>query len=272
MMDKNIVKAMLAYISCPNFRRRLKSPSLKEWGLSKESVKLLEKDVNAFFLAAIFDRRITAEQAWEIPYQLKKRLGHLDVNKIAKMDVKSLAEYIGPQRFGRSLHRNYNIMSSCLVKACQLLINRYGGYAGNIWEEDRKVYEVRRKLLEFKGIGQKIANMFIRLLITYYGVSLTGWKDVDIAVDRHVARVFLRTGLIHGEKGKTEYHIGEVKDNIIRKTRELFPKYPGALDEPAFSIGKNWCTAEKAYCDYKGDPCPLTKVCSKKRKDYQIIE
>lgn len=271
MTDNSIVKAMLEYVPCPTFQRKLVSQSLKEWCLSQESLKLLEKDANAFFMAAIFDRRITAKQAWEMPYQLKKRLGHLDVNKIAKMKVDDLAEYIGPKKFGSSLHRNYNVMSSCLVSACQLLIDKYNSFAGNIWEEDSRVLEVKRKLLEFKGIGQKITNMLTRLLITYYGVTLTGWRDVDIAVDRHVARVFLRTSLIRGKIGKTKYYIDEIRDDIIRRARELFPKYPGALDEPAFSIGKYWCTVEEAYCDYENEPCPLTKACPKTRKSYQVI-
>ena len=53
------------------------------------------------------------------------------------------------------------------------------------------------------------------------------------------------------------------KDAIIDKARALVPKYPGALDEPAFEIGRWWCTAKIAYCDDSEEPCPLTKVCPK---------
>jgi len=117
------------------------------------------------------------------------------------------------------------------------------------------------RLEEFEGISQKISNMMGRLLGTYFGVSLTRWNEIDVAVDRHVARVFLRTGLV--QRGR-DAKVPEVRDEIIQRARELRPSFPGCLDDPAFDIGINWCTAEKAYCDWADEPCPLSKYCRKK--------
>jgi len=117
------------------------------------------------------------------------------------------------------------------------------------------------RLEEFEGISQKISNMMGRLLGTYFGVSLTQWDEIDVAVDRHVARVFLRTGLVQRSR---DAKVAEVRDEIIHRARELRPSFPGGLDDPAFDIGKNWCTAEEAYCDWADDPCPLSKHCRKK--------
>jgi adenine-specific DNA glycosylase len=121
-------------------------------------------------------------------------------------------------------------------------------------------------------LGQFYVIISIRFATVskYYGVNLVKWNKIDIAVDRNVARVFLRTGLIPAERGKKNYPVREIKNTIIQKARDLYPKFPGALDEPVYEIGKYWCKKEEAYCDYEGEPCPLTKVCTKRKRDYQV--
>ena len=268
---KKIVKAMLDYSPPPAFNIECKSPNFDSWNdVSVESKELLSQNPNAFFIGGLFDRQVNAGKAWEIPYNLKTRLGHLNINKISKMGVKELAIHIGPNKHGKALHRFHNQMADCLIFACILLIDKYEGSAENIWKGNQNIQFVLSNLIEFKGISQKIANMLVRLLITYYGVRLKGWSELDVAVDRHVARVFLRTGLIDSEQEKKIYKISNVKKSVILSARELSPKFPGALDEPAFEIGKYWCTAEKAYCNYEGDPCPLNIVCTKDKIDYSI--
>jgi endonuclease III len=39
--------------------------------------------------------------------------------------------------------------------------------------------------------------------------------------------------------------------------RRLHPERPGALDFPAWEIGRQWCDARAPRCD----PCPLSGVC-----------
>ena len=156
------------------------------------------------------------------------------------------------------------------VLANDSLVGSYRAYAGNIWDNDPGAREVLRRLQEFEGISQKIAHMMTRLLITYYGVKLSDWDHVDVAVDRHVARVFVRTGLIAGTPDQSRYAVSEIRDAIIERARELFPAYPGALDELAFLVGKRWCTADHAYCHDGDEPCPLSSSCPRERRTWQI--
>ncbi len=267
-MSRNIAKAMLIYKPCPNFEARLKKPDLSSWGLTRQSLELLHKEPNAFLVAALFDHLIDARNAWEVPFKLKERLGHLDLSKIEKMPTKKLASIIKGSVKGESLHRFPNKMAERLKIAAQLLMEKYDGNAKNIWLSGKpNAKEVIKRLVEFNGIAQKIANMVTRLLVTYYGVEINGWEKIDIAVDRHVARVFLRSGLIEKNERKTAFRVSDVRESIIKKAIELSPKYPGALDEPSFLIGKIWCQADYAYCEVEEDdedgPCPLSKVCQK---------
>ncbi len=54
------------------------------------------------------------------------------------------------------------------------------------------------------------------------------------------------------------------------KARELVPRFPGALDEPAFVVGMRWCTAAKARCNEE-EACPLASVCAKQRKRWKVV-
>jgi endonuclease III len=187
------------------------------------------------------------------------------------MSPSQLSRFVGPHPGQKSLHRFWKVTAANVVSAARRLVNQYRGDAANVWGNDPGAAEVLRRLQEFDGISQKIANMTVRLLITYYGVNLTGWHQVDIAVDRHVARVFLRTGLVVSTGGRTSYAGSELRDKVIERARSLFPSYPGALDEPAFVIGRSWCTADHAYCHDGAEVCPLIKACPQNRRRWQII-
>jgi len=254
----SIVSEMLRYIPCPSFETRSKVPDFSEWtSLSPESGKLFKEDPNAFLFGAIFDFQIDADKAWEVPHQLKIKLKTLDINSIINKPKEDLAQEIG------GLHRFRNVMAKRLKSCANTLKDRYQGNASNIWN-NQNASEVIRRLLEFEGIGQKIANMFVRMLVTYYGVEINGWNKIDIAVDRHVARVFLRLGLVFQNSRNATFRISDIRLPIIDKARELSPNYPAALDEPAFFIGRNWCTANHAYCEDGVEPCPLKEVCQKR--------
>ncbi len=274
-MSKKIVKKLLQYRPCPKLDARLKKPGFSSWGLDKQTVKLLCQDPNAFLFAGLFDYLIDARDAWEVPRKLKKRLGYLDIRKLERTPKSKLAKSIARNGDSPALHRFPNRMADRVKSAAKKLQHEYQGSAKNIWKRDKPdAKEVIKRLRAFNGIGQKISNMLVRLLVTYYGVHLKGWEKIDIAVDRHVARVFLRSGIIDPPSRKKMYRVSEVRRSIIEQARSLSPKYPGALDESAFLVGKIWCQAEYAYCEVDDDdedgPCPLKDVCPR-NIDYGIL-
>jgi hypothetical protein len=165
MDEKAIVKALFKYIPCPDIDKEPGKADFSEWDISKEAKKLIAEDPNAFLFGAIFNRLIFAEEAWERPYQLKQRLGHLELKKIAKISHSDLALEIGPKKHGKALHWLYNDMARGISFASNHLINKYKGNANNIWSTSESSDVVRDRLLEFYGIGQKISNMVLTFLI-----------------------------------------------------------------------------------------------------------
>ena len=273
MTSSPIADEMLRFVPPPAMGCTPNGRAFEGWEISEESKKLYRRSPDAFLMAAILSKQVRGQQAYEIPVRLKQRLGHLDVRRIAKMPQAEMAACLGPGKHGKALHRFYNTMSDQLICDCRLIVERYGGRTVNIWKDERDAGTVIARLQELKGVSQKISNMFVRHLVMDYGVSLEGWDRIDIAVDRHVARVFLRTGLVKSREGKTSYHVSDLAGDVVLRARELYPLYPAALDAPAFNVGHAWCTEKAALCagSEKAGPCPLSGVCAKRKRHYKIV-
>ncbi len=229
---------------------------LIEFG-KKEQKEIIAKDAKGtikdpnkysleFVFGVILDQGIPYERAWSAPYELKKRLGHLDIKKIAEMDEKELEKIMFEKP---ALHR-YKYMANRLIEASKLIIDRYNGNASNIWKGPISAKEIESRFREFKQVGQKKASMAVNILVRDFGIPITGDKSgIDISNDVHVRRVFHRTGIIKGDSEK----------ELVMAARELNPKYPGELDYPAWEIGMKWCRPTNPNCE----ECPLNEVCPK---------
>ena len=269
--QRRVAEGMLDYVPNPFARRRFYPQDLTGWGGSKAAGRLLERSPNAFFFGMLFDIQVRAEKAYSAPLQLRQRLGHLNVRWIAQMSERSLKAKIEGSEKGESLHRFPARMARTLLRACNKLVADYGGRASNIWR-DGDAPSIRRRLDEFHGVGSKLERMMPMLLGRWYGVRLRRLDQLDVAVDRHVARVFLRTGLVSGPtRGQTEVRVASLATSVTDMARVLSPGYPGALDAPAWDVAKEWCTQQEAWCDYPDEPCPLHKVCRKDRTHLRVV-
>src|SRR6266446_6931246 len=52
--------------------------------------RFINTNPNAWLSGVLFDGYIKAERAWKAPYELRKRLGHFDMKRIATMPVSDL--------------------------------------------------------------------------------------------------------------------------------------------------------------------------------------
>lgn len=205
---------------------------------------LVRTDAFAFLLAVIADMGIRAERAWALPYELRARLGgRLDPGAlVADPDAVRSAVQHPPK-----LHRFVNLMPDWFVEAAQIVLGEYGGDAGRLWADQPTAVELRRRLEAFPGIGQKKAAMAVEILARDLGKPLRQLEGSDIAYDVHLRRVFLRTGLAdHDDVG-----------HMVAVARSLYPDRPGALDLPAWDIGRRWCRPTDPDCI----ACPLKDVC-----------
>jgi uncharacterized HhH-GPD family protein len=200
----------------------------------------------AFLVAVICDMGITAERAWAIPLGLSDRLGGLTPEQVVRApDAVHRAFNTRPK-----LHRFVMTVPQWVISAAVIVIDRYLGDAGSIWSDRPSAAQLRARFEAFPGIGQKKAAMATEILYRDMGVAVTDMSGSDVAVDVHIRRVFLRTGLSDVDK----------TSEVVAAARRVHPDRPGELNLPAWDIGRNWCRPSDPGCL----ECPITAACPKR--------
>jgi len=210
-----------------------------------EANALIMDNPFAFLLAVIFDQGIPAERAWRAPFDLMRRLGHLDPARMLA-DPEGVRTAVAQPPV---LHRYREKMPGWLVAAARIVLHDYAGDAARIWNDHPTARQLKQRLDRFPGVGQKKAAMAVEILDRDLGVPIRELDGSDIAYDVHVRRVFLRTGL-------AEY---DDLDHMIDVARRAYPERPGAIDMPTWLIGRQWCHAGLPDCP----ACVLRDVCPK---------
>ncbi len=208
-----------------------------------EADAFLRSDPFAFLVAVVLCQGITAERAWSSPWLLRQRLGHLDPARMVADPEAVRAAIAQPP----CIHRYVVNTPRWVVAAAQRVLDEYDGDAGAIWGDEPTSTELHRRLLAFDGIGQKKAAMAVEILERDLGVVVSDVTGSDVAYDVHVRRVFLRTGLAEVDE----------RQHLVDRARAAHPERPGALDLPAWDVGRRWCRPRDPDCC----ACPLGGAC-----------
>ena len=202
----------------------------------------------AFALATVLDRGTKADIIWTIPYDLYQKLGHLDPLIIHEMSLEELAEIVDSlprkPRYRTDAPRTIKELTDLVVTDCE-------GDATLIWK-GKSAAEVHRTFKSLFGVGEGIANMALLLIEKAYRIKFSDLdrKGMDIKPDVHTMRVLCRLGVAESESESAAVHAA----------RHLSPDFPGAIDGPLWTIGREWCHAHHPDCAH----CPLSQVCEKK--------
>lgn len=207
---------------------------------------LLASDPNAFLLAVLFTQGIPAERAWSAPYELKRRLGHLDLLRLAT-ETDAVREAVSRSPM---LHRFKNTLPQWVSAAAARVIDCYGGDVTRVWAPGSHVLDVTKRLAAFDGIGRKKSVMAVEILMRHFAVDLVGRECGQVAYDVQVRRVFLRTGLVEVDTPAA----------IEDAAREFCPASPGTLDLATWLIGRETCRPRAPLCDV----CRLGAVCPRR--------
>lgn len=208
--------------------------------------ELLASSPEAFLLGILFTQGIPAERAWSGPWELRERLGHLELGRLAS-EPDAVAEAV--QR-APMLHRFKNTLPRWISAAAGRLLVEYGGDATRVWPDGAHVIEVTERLAAFDGIGRKKAVMAVEILTRHFGVALRGRECGQVAYDVQVRRVFLRSGLV----------ARDTRDEIEAAAGTICPEAPGTLDLAAWLIGRETCRPKTPLCD----SCRLGSVCPRR--------
>lgn len=207
---------------------------------------LLYDEPNALLLGILFTQGIPAERAWAGPWELRRRLGTLDLDVLAG-DPDAVREAIQAPPM---LHRFKNTMPRWISAAASRLLSEYGGDASNVWSPGSHVIEVTERLTSFDGIGRKKSVMAVQILHRHFGIPFQGMECGQVAFDVQVRRVFLRTGLADADTPQA----------IEAAAQRVCPTAPGTLDLAAWLVGRETCRPKAPLCE----ECRLGHVCARR--------
>lgn len=205
----------------------------------------VEHHPHLWVLGCVMNRQVKAERAWLIPYDLGMMIGGFEFARFERLSLEAIEQFMVTPS---ARHRFIASMSRCLFEAIHRIADTYQANASNIWKAGSSAAEVRRRLLQFHGVGPKIANMAVKGLAMEFKVPFSDYSAIDIAPDIHVQRVLGRLGLADREASP---------DELILVARSLHPPFPALLDLPVWKLGREVCHAHDPACGR----CALADLC-----------
>ena len=140
-----------------------------------EADQLLEDDPNALLIGFVLDQQVPLQKAFSGPFELRRRIGTLDVAKIAAMDP-GILEAAFKER--PALHRFPGNMARRTQDLAAAIARDYGGDASRIWREAESGADLEQRLLSLPGIGEMKAKTLIGIIGKRFGVKPPGWEEV----------------------------------------------------------------------------------------------
>jgi uncharacterized HhH-GPD family protein len=143
------------------------------WTDDPAANQLLESDPLALLIGLVLDQQVKMEKAFAGPYELKRRLGHLDVSEIASMDPDKLGAAF---RERPALHRFPGSMATRVQALCQAIVKDYAGDAGSIWKDARDGDDLAARIKQLPGFGDMKVKILVAILAKKFNVKPSGWE------------------------------------------------------------------------------------------------
>jgi uncharacterized HhH-GPD family protein len=143
------------------------------WTDDPAANQLLESDPLALLIGLVLDQQVKMEKAFAGPYELKRRLGHLEVRKIAAMDPAKLNAVF---RERPALHRFPGSMATRVQALCQAIVKDYAGDAGSVWREAGDGDDLAARIKKLPGFGDMKVKILVAVLAKKFGVKPRGWE------------------------------------------------------------------------------------------------
>jgi endonuclease-3 len=216
-----------------------------------ELINDIEGHPHAFVLAALVDRQVDAKIAWRLPHKVEERVGSFEIAALAKL---SNADWVRVLREPTALHRFVETMAGVLHAGVGRIVTEYQGNAAQIWSGNPTSKTVVDRFLAFRGAGPKIATMAANILVRYFHIPMSDYRQIDISADVQVCRVMGRLGFVSEDPSV---------EAVIRIARELHPQFPGIFDLAVWDIGRSLCRPVNPQCP----KCPLNDLCAYANRD-----
>ncbi len=131
----------------------------------READRFLREHPNAALLGLLYDQRVRAEFAFTGPVRLHRRLGHLDMARIAAMDEDKFRKLFAEQP---AVHRFTNKMADTTQAIARILADDYDGDAANLWNDAAGLATIKKRVRRLPGFGKGKASK-VKFVLHYFG-------------------------------------------------------------------------------------------------------
>jgi uncharacterized HhH-GPD family protein len=137
--------------------------------------ELLSTNPLALLIGMTLDQQDKLEKAFNSPYVLAQRLGHVPTaEELASFDTDEL---VGIFAKPPALHRFPKSMAGRVQEVCRALVDRYDGDAANLWQDVDSGAELVKRVASLPGFGKQKSQIFTALLGKQFGVRPPGWRE-----------------------------------------------------------------------------------------------
>ena len=140
-----------------------------------EADALIARDPLALLVGFALDQQVSVQKAFSSPLELKRRLGSLDAETLARADPGELEEIF---RRKPALHRYPGAMAQRVQDLATTVVEEYGGRAERVWTDAADGADLKRRLAALPGFGDMKVRSLLAVLAKRFGVRLEGLDEV----------------------------------------------------------------------------------------------
>ena len=130
-----------------------------------EACKLLADDPFALLVGFAIDQQVTVQKAFAGPQVLKERVGTLEPEKLAAIDLTpAFAEK-------PAIHRFPGAMATRVRELAAVVTEEYGGDASRIWSEAADGKDLKKRIGSLPGFGEMKIKSLGAVLAKQFGVK-----------------------------------------------------------------------------------------------------
>ena len=131
----------------------------------RDSDEFLRIHPEAALLGLLYDQRVLAESAFTGPERLHERLGHLDLRRIARMNLEKLQAVFAKQP---AVHRFTNKMADYTKRVAQVIVDDFDGRAAALWDDGADSETIAKRVAKLPGFGPGKSRK-IKYVLHYLG-------------------------------------------------------------------------------------------------------
>jgi uncharacterized HhH-GPD family protein len=132
---------------------------------SDEANELIATDPMALLVGFALDQQVTVQKAFEGPLVIKRRLGSIDAETLAGVDLEPIF------REKPAIHRYPGNMAKRVHELAVYVRDEYGGDAQRVWRDAADADELRERIAALPGFGEMKIKALGAVLAKRFGIA-----------------------------------------------------------------------------------------------------